>query len=369
MSGYGGLSQEKVKDFKVGEMEGDGEEALIVFGKEIPRQLTWIFKFRIVDIAVLTTLLGLFFAGELDVDANTVVPPQVDITVGGTTTSIEDPEHYFPLKVDDTWCTATDFEACGGVLSSSGCCADQDFQETVSSTALGWLLIGIPLIFVFLRYFALRTMTKAPVTRFFDSLVALMATWFIVGIVTSLVKNYVGYPRPNYYALLAYADLHDNAGARAAANRSFPSGHSSESMGGMAFLALTLLVDLRVLGLAGRGLVAPAPAPGAGAKAGPPVVDRGVVQPCSALAAYALALAPFGVAIFVGASRVRDYFHFPADVLAGLAVGLAAAAFGVLVAAPARALHTRAARPAHTRDEARHLLSEPLIEPAAMFKV
>uniref|UniRef100_A0A7S4DJ78 Phosphatidic acid phosphatase type 2/haloperoxidase domain-containing protein n=1 Tax=Heterosigma akashiwo TaxID=2829 RepID=A0A7S4DJ78_HETAK len=242
-------------------------------------------------------------------EMNRISPPEIEVMIGEVPVSLTNSDHSFPLRVDGIWCTAADFEACEGILTSSGCCSAQHYEEIIPGTQLQWLLRYIPLIFILGRFFLLRLTKKMPVRIFFDSLVALFSTWLAVEITTGFLKNFVGYPRPNYYALRAYKRLNDG-GSDGAANQSFPSSHASYSMGGMAFVALLLLQDW-------QHLRAPAQ------KGGPPRLPAGSLLP------HLAASFPLAYAVFVAASRVRDHFHFPADVATGMALGLGAALFGL----------------------------------------
>ena len=108
---------------------------------------------------------------------------------------------------------------------------------------------------------------------------------------TDLVKLYVGYPRPHFFARAA---LGKDAERRA--RMSFPSGHSSSSFAGMLFLSLFLNgeFDLGTSGL-----------PGVPALLGQLVA----------------VLSPVCLALFVAVSRVHDNHHFPADVVSGACIG------------------------------------------------
>jgi phosphatidate phosphatase len=126
----------------------------------------------------------------------------------------------------------------------------------------------------------------------FRAVWAFLAAWLLVLAITEGLKCYVGRPRPDIYARCGYnatyAQCAEALGAGAKdAFKSWPSGHSSNSMCAGTFAGL--------------------------------FVQRGVrsAQLWVALLGAAFLLFGFGV----GASRIRDYRHHADDVLAGLFIG------------------------------------------------
>jgi membrane-associated phospholipid phosphatase len=68
------------------------------------------------------------------------------------------------------------------------------------------------------------------------------------GIICLGLKRFVGAPRPNYYALTAWASVYSNRETDAvSAMMSFPSGHSSTAAAGLGYVVLVLLDDIRKL--------------------------------------------------------------------------------------------------------------------------
>ena len=116
---------------------------------------------------------------------------------------------------------------------------------------------------------------------------------------TDLIKNYVGYFRPNFFEVCEFDGEtceNDSNNPR----RSFPSGHSSS-----AFCELTLLT-LYIYNKYGR-------------PRGSNEFRRRFIS--------VLSLLPMGLATAVAASRVVDNKHFPADVTAGALLGASIASF------------------------------------------
>jgi phosphatidate phosphatase len=126
----------------------------------------------------------------------------------------------------------------------------------------------------------------------FPAIWTFVGTGILVMIVTEILKNYVGRPRPDKYARSGYNATYDQCKAELGHAgddefKSWPSGHSSESMYGGTFAALFFQK----------------------------VVTSDHLWVATVGAAFLL----FGFGI--GASRIRDYRHHADDVLAGLFVG------------------------------------------------
>ncbi len=110
----------------------------------------------------------------------------------------------------------------------------------------------------------------------------LLASWATSGLVVASAKRALGQPRPSF-----------NAEPVSEARRSFPSGHASSAAAGFVFLAWYV---------AGHWNVVQAS------------------RPVSWLKMAVLGILLF-VPLIVAATRVRDYSHFPVDIVAGLLVG------------------------------------------------
>ena len=201
--------------------------------------------------------------------------------------------------------------------------------QTVSVIQLGALVSALPasvvLIAVGLRWAAAKSRPSiaAAALAAAAALVGLAEALLLNGAASDVLKFAVGKPRPNFFALCDYkgyaaatktgdyaaylnatvagalGDASFCAGAAAAvrdAQSSFPSGHASFSWAGMAFLALFLC----------RAATAPR-------------------RQRWALATLLLAAPPLVLAGWVCATRVRDRWHDPEDVLCGAIIGSACA--------------------------------------------
>ena len=144
---------------------------------------------------------------------------------------------------------------------------------------------------------------------FTDSLIALAFSSTYQTIAMEFMKQAVGAPRPIYHALNIWASVGlEREGWFQESHRSFPSGHSATVSAGMGVVIFFLLKDAWLL-------------------------SRHHTFHYHALSSKILAhaaLIPAACIIFVGVSRIRDYWHFAVDVGVGWAVGLLSAAFGFL---------------------------------------
>mmetsp|Transcript_6527 Transcript_6527/g.9224 ORF Transcript_6527/g.9224 Transcript_6527/m.9224 type:complete len:423 (+) Transcript_6527:96-1364(+) len=136
----------------------------------------------------------------------------------------------------------------------------------------------------------------------------------ISGCLVACLKLYCGYFRPHFYSkcqLDVSTGKCQNANENQVldAHHSFPSGHSA-----LAFCTMTM-VTLLCMG-----------------KVGPQrFMSNVVVTPTRMLLKKMGCLVslcvPMGLAIFIAASRIHDYKHHPADVIAGSLIGFASAKF------------------------------------------
>mmetsp|Transcript_71141 Transcript_71141/g.118238 ORF Transcript_71141/g.118238 Transcript_71141/m.118238 type:complete len:277 (+) Transcript_71141:60-890(+) len=122
-------------------------------------------------------------------------------------------------------------------------------------------------------------------------------------LLTSCAKNYTGFLRPNFYAGCGWSDdsmtCETSTQAQLVFRQSFPSGHSAHSA------CIAALVTLHLLRCASLSVDGRAP---------------------TAVRLYQLAAhVPGAIAFAIAASRVKDNWHHPADVVAGFGVGTACA--------------------------------------------
>ena len=111
-------------------------------------------------------------------------------------------------------------------------------------------------------------------------------------ILMEVIKASVGAPRPIFHALNIWASaVPGREPWRQEAHRSFPSGHSATASSGLGVILILLLRDAHLL------------------------LDH---HPTAAKVVAHLSLFPLGVIVYVGVSRIRDYWHFPVDVVGEL---------------------------------------------------
>lgn len=133
------------------------------------------------------------------------------------------------------------------------------------------------------------------------------------GIATNFIKVNVGRFRPNFAARCwpdgAVHSFDSDGRPKCVSSaldplegmKSFPSGHTAWSTAGLGWLSFWLMGKL--------GCLSP-PTPNSPPKNGDSPLR------------LVISLLPFGLAIWIGTSRLQDYWHHPEDVVAGLFLGL-----------------------------------------------
>ncbi|KAG2488411.1 hypothetical protein HYH03_013095 [Edaphochlamys debaryana] len=147
----------------------------------------------------------------------------------------------------------------------------------------------VSLCLAFFLTAAITNCLKLPVGRYRPNF--LRACWPNGTVVLSPQDQWGGYPVCDPSVSESDVDEH---------RKSWPSGHSSLSAAGLGFLTFSLLGQLRAYA--------------------PPVVEGRCWR-------WLVALLPGFGAVAVGVTRVLDYWHYPADVCTGLAIGFLTAFF------------------------------------------
>ncbi len=130
--------------------------------------------------------------------------------------------------------------------------------------------------------------------------------------ITSFVKLFTGYLRPNFYSYCDFSEDTMTCGSESEDPRkSFPSGHASSSFCSMTML--TLLFYGKV------GLHREQRLTNSTSSANAEYCKKRILSALSAL--------PMFLATFIAASRVHDDRHHPADVVGGAVLGISCALF------------------------------------------
>lgn len=176
-------------------------------------------------------------------------------------------------------------------------------SNTVPSWSVPLLALLVP-IGVFAAYYIIMRPSRL---EFHNTVLACWHAVIVTAVITNLVKLGVGRPRPSFMARCfpggmkpvfdegGYAKCSPNAIDPAEGRKSFPSGHTSWSTSGMGFLTLWLVGKLRCF--------------------------DGSMHPSR----FVLALLPLGFAVWVGITRLQDYWHHWEDVCAGFVLGISMA--------------------------------------------
>ena len=215
------------------------------------------------------------------------------------------------------------------------------------------MIVGyvVPLVAIFA---VARALDK---TDFCISALALTQCVGLAMFTTTVAKKMAGRPRPCFYAMCGWVSNSTEIGGghctapmlrQWEARQSFPSGHSSFSMAGLAFLGMYLLEKSDQLQRPPRMLTA--------------LQLQGIQLG---------ALAPFALALWVAISRTTDYWHHYSDVLAGSVWGFAVASHSFGQRARLRAMaddrHADATkRAARVSDGAAESVDDPMLPTSAL---
>lgn len=229
------------------------------------------------------------------------------------------PDYMYPITVDGKKCYPTTLQLClDGKLAPEDheCCdkmmndKDAAIYDTVPFEILVVACIPIPFIVLVWRVYLgvfIGVETKQWATLM-EVITGFLYTLLYTNLVTECFKLIVGRPRPIYYALHIFSKVFedDREHYDDQARKSFPSGHSSLSMAAWAYIAFILLADARAI------------------KKDKPVI------------AWILAhIAGGGLmfALWIGSTRITDYWHHTSDVVTGLVLGgaMAFAVYSTLV--------------------------------------
>eukprot|EP00752_Nemacystus_decipiens_P006027 g5443.t1 len=214
----------------------------------------------------------------------------------------------YPIRLGDEFCTASELSTCQ-TQPGSECCREMEAGkrpfETVSTMLLWLIYFVVPASFIFVRHLLMQFGQYRGAASLADVVLGMLFCLGVSVTVTDGIKLVVGRPRPNYAALRALVEFGGKgmSSFKGMSIRSFPSGHSSMSMAGTLFVTLVCWGDL----------------------------SRYASDHKSwrrSLLAY-ISIFPALISIWVGVSRIRDYWHFQDDVVAGWIIGAASASLAV----------------------------------------
>ena len=218
----------------------------------------------------------------------------------------------FIIPIDTTYQITSN----GDVILDPSLNHDYTGEEAVSDVAMiiiaGALPFGIIAVVGFLT---------GPMFDAHSGLCVLITSMGSTRFMTEYLKRWVGRLRPNFYGMCGF-DLEllqctvENHSLLMDARHSFPSGHSS-----MAFCGMTVL-SFWFLGKVGmqRNFLLPSRGPSRGL----PTVQTAAYSKILAFLSYA----PFMfIAVYIAASRIRDFYHNADDVIAGAILGIVCSLF------------------------------------------
>eukprot|EP00475_Leptophrys_vorax_P015439 TRINITY_DN21781_c0_g1_i1.p1 TRINITY_DN21781_c0_g1~~TRINITY_DN21781_c0_g1_i1.p1 ORF type:complete len:278 (+),score=-9.64 TRINITY_DN21781_c0_g1_i1:50-835(+) len=188
--------------------------------------------------------------------------------------------------------------------------------NTVPSWAVPVMALGAPALSFVVAFAFTRNLTDVH-----HSLLGLLYAFFATLLITDALKVSVGRPRPDFFIRCfpsgqpLYSDTGDAMcngvpDVVTEGRKSFPSGHSSLTFSGMAYLALFLAAKLHSF----------VPSDG--------ILWR-LIPPC----------VPLAVGVAVGVTRIDDYWHFPSDVFVGSLIGITMAALAYFTHYPSLRSH------------------------------
>jgi membrane-associated phospholipid phosphatase len=216
-------------------------------------------------------------------------------------------------------------------------------QETIPEPLLLMLAVVLPMCIQILLVVAFLNCSRRKMWfNLHATLCVYMMALSITHVCTSVVKRYVGYLRPIFFAMCnadetyshctasEYGESHSLAGL----HQSFPSGHASTSFCGLSLLACFLHARFGMGSVRShccpetlggvQGVLLLTPSCPSSKTCGGCSADRDdgwKVLQHRWVSISALAVLPCGLALYIAASRVHDNKHFPADVIGGSVLG------------------------------------------------
>ena len=184
---------------------------------------------------------------------------------------------------------------------------------TENETIPDWLLIVLTFFLPFL-IIAVAGVTSLVKNDLHSGVCSLFFAIGSTEFITSFVKLYAGYFRPNFYSYCDFSEDTFTCNSDSPTPRkSFPSGHAS-----IAFCSMTLLTLFFYGNIGLHRRLSPLC----------PREQRSAADYCKKRILSVIAALPMFLAVFIAASRVHDDMHHPADVVGGAVIGISCALFG-----------------------------------------
>ncbi|RWR85510.1 lipid phosphate phosphatase 2-like protein isoform X1 [Cinnamomum micranthum f. kanehirae] len=184
-----------------------------------------------------------------------------------------------------------------------------DIKYPMKSNIVPFWAVQIVVLLLPFAIFSSYYYYRRDVYDFHHAILGLLFSVLVTGVITNVIKDAVGQPRPDFYwrcfpdgkphydPIIGNVICHGDKSVIKEGRKSFPSGHTSWSFSGLGFLAWYLSGKIRVFDRQGH------------------------------VAKLCLVILPLLVASLVGISRVDDYHHHWQDVFAGGLLGLMVASF------------------------------------------
>ena len=296
-------------------------------------KLSTLRNYHVGDVTCIIIVALIYYIYTLySVDNQMVVP------TNASSSALND-NYLFPIKLNGLTCYSNDLANCDN-SSTSDCCKAALSEgvsphETVNETILFTLCPLLPLVMIIFRSFLwsklLQTYSSldsndndsetsnsqrnvisspsSPRRSTFPTSFWIQLTWeHIIGLIISILftifvtdffKAMIGSPRPIYYALINFSTKVPHIESRIkyfnTAHRSFPSGHSSISMASFGYTAFLWFKDAEIL------------------------TNRAVFL---SRILFLISFLLIFLALWVGATRIIDYWHHYWDVIAGFLIGI-----------------------------------------------
>lgn len=153
--------------------------------------------------------------------------PPLESVLGNTTTTTAtfNPGFAYPIWLKGHQCTPSELSICISDISQQmmPCCealgdVDAVPEETVPNQLKYAIIFGVTITVITLRIFFWRWVYTPSQVRsvgnlfwflcWWDSALALLISCAYTGNATAILKYGIGYPRPNYYALMIFSSVH-----------------------------------------------------------------------------------------------------------------------------------------------------------------